>query len=148
MSKSVLARYIGAVVLTLLAASALTACSKKEAQATPPPEPAPAPTQATTEQPAPAPEAAPAVSINTVNITDAKAAMTAADQALRARQYEETAKLLLALQAQQLNEKQAAAVRAQMVRFQGALANALADGDQNAKAAADALRASASGAGR
>jgi len=142
------ARGVRVVSLALFTVLVLPACSKKEAQATPPPDSTPAPAQATTE-PAPAPEAAAQpVAINTVNVTDAKAAMTAADQALQARQYQETAKLLLALQAQQLSEKQAAAVRAQMVRFQGSLANAIANGDPNAKAAADALRASASGAGR
>jgi hypothetical protein len=150
MNAKSIARFGSGMVIALALLVTLAGCSKKEEK---PPEAAAADTSTIPAPPvqdtAVAQENTPApVAINTVNTADTKAAMDAAAATLKAKQYEETAKLLLAIQAQQLNEKQAAAYRAQMLQFQGSLANAIANGDASAKAAADALRASASGAGR
>jgi len=141
----------GTVVVALAVGS--LGCSKKEGASN---SAAASPVAADTNAPAtaqdtaaPAPENTPVpVAISTVNVTDAKAAMDSANAAMRAKQYEEAAKLLIAIQAQQLSAQQAERAHAQMVQLQGALATALAEGDPAAKAAADALRASASGAGR
>lgn len=73
---------------------------------------------------------------------DAKQAMADADAAIRQREYEKAARTLMAIQQAQLNAQQAAAARQQMISFQRTLANAVASGDPNAKAAADLLRAS------
>ena len=74
---------------------------------------------------------------------EAKAALADGDAALKARDYERAVADALALQRQQLTEAQSQAAAAQMVRLQRDLATAVASGDPKAKAAADALRASA-----
>jgi hypothetical protein len=81
--------------------------------------------------------------INNVDVKDTKAAMNAATAALKARQYEDAVKVIMALQAQQLSDQQAAAVHNQMVQLQGAVADGVARGDANAQAAAEMLRESA-----
>jgi hypothetical protein len=82
--------------------------------------------------------------VNAANGADASAALAAAEAALKAREYEQAAKNLLAIQAQKnLSEQQALAARDQMVQLQRGLAGAVASGDPKAKAAAELLRASA-----
>lgn len=143
--------YLSSGILAFALAVGSLGCSKKAETSNAAETPVTADTNApaTAQDTAPAPDnTPPPVAINTVNVSDAKAAMDAANAAMKAKQYEETAKLLLAIQAQQLNAQQAERARAQMVQFQGALANAIANGDASAQAAAEALRAHASGAGR
>ena len=66
---------------------------------------------------------------------------------MKAHDYEKAVDALLAVQRQrQLSEQQAALYQSQMRTLQRDLAGALARGDPAAKAAADKLRASASGA--
>lgn len=114
-------------------------CSKKEEE---PPPPPPTPAEATPQQPAaaaPTYNPAPAAQMQ-----DSRAAMEAANAALRAREYEQAVQTMLQLQRQaQLNEQQAQAVRNNMVKLQGDLAAAVASGDPKAKAAAEMLRRSA-----
>lgn len=69
--------------------------------------------------------------------------MSAASAALKAGQYQDATKLILALQAQQLSDQQAAAVHNQMIQLQRNVANGIANGDANAQAAGEMLRASA-----
>ena len=108
-------------------------CGKKAAA--PPAEPV---TAAQEGQPAPSVAQPPA---------DSSATVAAAEAARKAREYQRSAELLLAIQAQQqLNEQQAQAVQQQMVRLQSDLAGAIARGDAQARAAAELLRRSASGA--
>jgi hypothetical protein len=139
------------ILLFLIALTAATGCKKAQ-----PTETAPAPTQdnastapatpnANPTQPAnqaQAPAQAPAAP--TVDTTKAFADVNAA---LKAKDYQKATDTLLAIQRQRaLTEQQAMAVRGQMVQLQGAVAAGLANGDPNAKAAADRLRAEASGA--
>jgi len=74
-------------------------------------------------------------------VGDAKQAMSDADAAMRQREYEKAVRTMLAIQQANLNAQQAALARQQMVNLQRSLANAIANGDPNAKAAADILRA-------
>jgi hypothetical protein len=123
----------------LLAISALfTGCQKQaESQAPPPPAPDAAAQPAAPAQPA----AAPAVR----NVAP-DANLTEAQTAMKAHDYEKAVDALLAVQRQrQLSEQQAALYQSQMRTLQRDLAGALARGDPAAKAAADKLRASASG---
>ena len=69
--------------------------------------------------------------------------MNAAALALKAKQYEDAAKVLLTLQQQRLNDQQAEAYHNQMVQLQGAVADGVARGDASAQAAAEMLRESA-----
>ena len=123
----------------VLAIAALFTGCKKQAESQSPPPPAPDAAQpAAPAQPA----AAPAVQ----NVApDAK--LTEAQTAMKAHDYEKAVDALLAVQRQrQLSEQQAALYQSQMRALQRDLAGALARGDPAAKAAADKLRASASGA--
>jgi hypothetical protein len=124
-----------------LALALLAGCSKKAEQ---PPTAAP-PTAGNAAPPAAASaERATARPVNAANSADASAALAAADAALKARQYEQAVRNLLAIQAQKnLSEQQALAARDQMVQLQRGLAGAVANGDPKAIAAAELLRASA-----
>ena len=125
---STLAAGVGACVL-------FAGCSKKAADAAAPPE---TPVAAQPVEPAAAPVAqAPA--------SDAAPDMqlAAAQAAIKARDYEQAAVALVALQQAQLSAQQAEAVAQQMRQFQSGLAAAVASGDPRAKAAADRLRQSA-----
>src|SRR5260370_16091446 len=110
----------GTVVVALAVGS--LGCSKKEGASN---SAAASPVAADTNAPATAqdtaataPENTPVpVAISTVNVTDAKAAMDSANAAMRAKQYEEAAKLLIAIQAQQLSAQQAERAHAQMVQL-------------------------------
>ena len=126
--------------LCLLAlALSFTACSKK---AESPPVPPP-----TTDAPSQAAPAQPAAPVAQSAVPDAK--LTEAQAAMKTRDYEKAVDALMAVQRQrQLSEQQAALYHAQMQALQRDLAGAVARGDPAAKAAADKLRASASGAGR
>lgn len=76
-------------------------------------------------------------------VIDAKPVLAKIDSAYKAREYDEAAEALLALQRQKLSEQQALEARNRMIQFQRDLAGAVASGDPKAKAAADKLRASA-----
>jgi hypothetical protein len=76
-------------------------------------------------------------------VIDAKPVLAKIDTAYKAKQYDEAAEALLALQRQNLSEQQALEARNRMIQFQRDLAGAVASGDPKAKAAADKLRASA-----
>jgi len=136
---------VRSATLALVTAVMLAGCGKKPADPTS--SSAPADTGATASAAAPAeapppPQAAPAIIVNNINTSDTKAAMSAANAALKARQYEDATKLILAMQAQQLSEQQAAAVHNQMIQLQQNLADGIANGDANAQAAAEMLRES------
>lgn len=129
--------------LAVLVAAAVIGCSKKEQKSSAAAPPSDAATPAAPAAAAAA-EAAPVPVVNVQSIADTKAAMAAADAALRARQYDQAAKTLLLLQQQrQLSAQQALAVRDQMRQLQTDLAGAVGSGDPRAKAAADMLRAAA-----
>lgn len=118
-----------------------TACTKKQAA----PDTAAVVQTATNEAadatPAPAVAAAPAPAISANSqkeLADARAALAAKD-------YSKAVTLLTTLQrpGRALTPEQSAAVQAQMQQLQGSLANAVASGDPNARAAAEKLRAAA-----
>jgi hypothetical protein len=134
------------LLLSLMALTVAFGCKKPQPTETPP---TPAPENASTPAPAngnsPANQAAPsqAPAAPTIDTTKVFADV---NTALKGRDYQKATDTLLAIQRQTaLTEQQAAAVRAQMVQLQGAVASGVASGDPNAKAAADRLRASASG---
>lgn len=125
----------------------VSGCSKKQ-------EPAAAATAPDTNQQAatPAADAQPAETtaqqptgpgLDSSQMTgDAKAAMAEADAALKQREYEKAVRTMMAIQQARLDAQQAALAHQQMVNLQRNLATAIAQGDPNAKAAADILRAS------
>ncbi len=126
------------LALASLAVMVFAGCSKK-AEAPPaaaPPEAGNA-ARVTTE-------IAPARTVNIPSVADTSVALSAANAALKAHEYEQAARNLLAVQAQKnLSEQQAAAAKEQMNQFQRNLAGAVASGDPKAIAAAELLRASA-----
>lgn len=136
-----------AVGLAVIVSVVLVGCGKKKAETTPTTTEAPADTGATATATAASettPEQqAPAIVVNNVNTADPKAAMNAAAEALKAKQYEDAAKVMVALQQQRLNEQQAAALHNQMIQLQGAVADGVVRGDASAQAAAEMLRQAA-----
>jgi PBP1b-binding outer membrane lipoprotein LpoB len=127
-----------------LAAIACTAtfaagCHKKSAA-----DPAPVenPTATADAQAAPAAAAPVAQPAQTLS-TSAQASLADAQAAMKAKQYDRAADLMINLQkpAQALTPEQAAAIAAQMRGFQQDLASAVARGDPQAIAAAQRLRA-------
>jgi len=142
-------RSVGKWTLTaLMAAGIVAGCSKKQPQASdssaaaaPPTTNAEAAPTATADA-QPAPQAPSGPVLDASQMGDAKAAMAEADAALRQKEYEKAVRTMMAIQQAQLNAQQAEAARQQMYSLQRNLANAIAAGDPNAKAAADLLRAS------
>jgi len=132
------------ILFLLLGIAAVTGCKKSQSTETAPaaenastaPTPNANPAQPANQAPAQAP-AAP-----TVDTTKAFADM---NTALKAKDYQKAADTLLVLQRKPLTDQQAMALHGRMVQLQGAVAAGVASGDPNAKAAADRLRASASG---
>jgi len=130
-------------VVVLAAVVTICGCKRKtpEAQAPVPPPDTSASTASTpdaaTANPAPAPVP--------VVVSDAQSGLANVNQALKGRDYVKAADTLLAVQRQPLNDQQAEAARMQMRQLQSAVAAGVAAGDPVAKAAADRLRASASG---
>src|SRR5258706_5873480 len=120
--------YSACLLLVLIIAS----CGKKEDTA------APAPSTPASSASAPAENNA-----QSGAVIDAKPVLAKIDTAYKAKQYDEAADALLALQRLQLSEQQALEARNRMIQFQRDLAGAVASGDPKAKAAADKLRASA-----
>ncbi len=121
--------YSACLLLVLIIAS----CGKKEDTA------APAPSTPASSASAPAENNAQSGGA----VIDAKPVLAKIDTAYKAKQYDEAADALLALQRQKLSEQQALEARNRMIQFQRDLAGAVASGDPKAKAAADKLRASA-----
>jgi hypothetical protein len=139
-----LLNHMKTIVLCSLALTLATGCKKAQ-----PTETAPAPENASTpaanpNSPQPQNQAqSQAPAAPPVDTTKAFADVNAA---VKAKDYQKAADTLIAVQRQTaLTDQQAAAVRAQMVQLQGSVAAGLANGDPNAKAAADRLRAAASG---
>ena len=127
-----------------MCAAGLTGCSKKAQETTPvasEPAAAAAPNPATPAA-TPAPVAPVAASSPAA---DPKVVLSEAEAALKAKQYERAALVLLSIQTRNLTEQQSQAAAAQMTRLQKDLAGAVGRGDPQAKAAADLLRRSASG---
>ena len=129
-------------ILLFGAVLVFSSCKKKTADAQ-------MPAQAAETTPAPAVAAAPAADPGAAAmpqqpapVINTSAAISDANQALKAKDYQKAAATLIAVQQQPLTPQQAAAVHGQMVQLQGALAGAVASGDPNAKAAADRIRAS------
>lgn len=119
------------VALSLLL---LNGCGEKEADV-----PAPVP-----ETAAPAPQVAQPVAPPTAAVAVAPDTRLVESQtALKAKNYDDAAASLVALQRTKLNAQQAAAAAAQMRQLQSSIAEAAAAGDPRAKAAADRLRQSA-----
>ena len=125
-----------------LAVSVFTCCAKKEEPPAPPVAAQPEAVSPAAAAPAPNPGAA---QVNVPSTPNPAAALSAADAALKAREYEQAVQAMLTIQQAQLTEQQAQAARNQMTRLQNDLAAAVARGDAKAKAAADLLRRSASG---
>ena len=141
---NLMSRITTASLAVLAAAFVVSGCGKKAAEAPASTASNPADTGVTATAAAePAQPSGPAVVVDNVNVADTKAAMSAAAAALKAKQYEDATKLILALQAQRLSDQQAAALHNQMVQLQRNVANGVANGDPNAQAAAEMLRASA-----
>jgi len=127
--------------LLSVAGALIVGCGKKQAQSQTEAPIAP-PTASAPATPAPSPALGAAVQ-NTL----ADAQLKEAQVAQRAHDYQKATEALLALQQQKrLNDQQAAALASQMRQLQRDLAGAVAAGDPKAKAAADMLRRSASGA--
>jgi len=128
------------ILLLLLSFAVATGCKKS-----PPTETAPqdGPAASTTPSAPTNQPAAPAPAATTVDTTKAFAD---ANSALKVKDYQKATETLLMLQRQpQLTDQQSMALRGQMVQLQSAVAAGVAKGDANAKAAADQLRAQASG---
>jgi 3-oxoacyl-ACP reductase-like protein len=122
-------------------------CKKSQSTApTPTPENATAtPTPAATANPGATPNQAAAQTPATPPVDTTKA-FADVNSALKARDYQKATDTLLAVQRMpHLTEQQSLAAHGQMVELQKAVAAGLASGDPNAKAAADRLRAQASG---
>jgi hypothetical protein len=133
----------------LLVTVLLVGCSKHKDESSAPSAPTPvastasAPDSGAAAASDPAAQPPPGPVLDSSQMTgDPKTAMAEADAAARQQDYEKAAKLLMAIQQAQLNQQQAAVAQQQMIAFQRNLANAVASGDPNAKAAADILRAS------
>ena len=135
-----LLKRLGAVAVAIVL---LASCSKKEEA--PPPVAGPEPAAASPAAPIAPSAGANQGQVNTASTANPSAALSEADAALKAREYERAVQAMLLVQQANLNEQQAAAARNQMTRLQNDLATAVARGDPRAKAAADLLRRSASG---
>lgn len=108
-------------------------CGKKK-EASAPVVPVETSAETPTVVPASTPQANSTVEVNQ--------SLADADAAIKAKAYDKAVQALLAVQNQkQLSEQQAAEARNRMIGLQASLAQAVANGDPNAKAAADMLRA-------
>jgi hypothetical protein len=119
----------------------LAGCGKKESEA---PAPAKPTASASVLDQAVQASAAKTPPATAVQPDTSQAALADAQAAMRARNYDKAAQLLLSLQApskQPLTPEQAAAVANQMRQFQRDLGGAVARGDPAAIAAAQRLRA-------
>jgi FtsZ-interacting cell division protein ZipA len=140
-------RYLVVSVGLLAATGMISGCSKQQAQSSGT-QPV-ASDAAATSAPAPeTPAADAAAQPPTGPVLDAsqmegtaKQAMAEADAALRQKEYEKAVRTMLAIQQAQLNAQQAAAAHQQMLALQKNLALGVANGDPNAIAAAQLLRA-------
>lgn len=135
------------ILLALVAAILVAGCKKAQpAETAPSPDNNSASTQGTAggnSGPAANQPAIPPPPTPTVDTTKAFADV---NTAIKASDYKKATDTLLTLQRdKQLTEQQSMAVRGQMVQLQQAIAGGVAKGDPNAKAAADRLRAQASG---
>ena len=119
------------IMLVVIASVAITGCSKKANTTVA----APSADSGTTAPATPANVSAPVV---------VQQSFAEVDAALKQNDYQKAAQTLLAVQEQkQLTDKQAQEARNRMVGLQKGLAQAIADGDANAKAAGEILRQSA-----
>lgn len=138
------------ILFLLLGIAVVTGCKKSQSTETVP-APQTGSADAPTAQPpsAPAPANQPAAQPAAAPTVDTTKAFTDINSALKAKDYQKATDNLLAIQRMpHLTEQQSLAVHGQMVELQKAVASGLASGDPNAKAAADRLRAEASGGGR
>lgn len=136
------------ILFLLLGIAVVTGCKKSQSTETVP-APQTGSADAPTAQPpsAPAPANQPAAQPAAAPTVDTTKAFTDINSALKAKDYQKATDNLLAIQRMpHLTEQQSLAVHGQMVELQKAVASGLASGDPNAKAAADRLRAEASGA--
>ena len=134
-------------LLALISTIAFSGCSKKSVPTAGDSSAAAAAPAATNDTAAaaatePTSQAPTGPALDASQMGDAKQAMADADAALRQRDYEKAVRTMMAIQQAQLSAQQAEAARQQMYNLQRNLANAVASGDPNAKAAADILRAS------
>jgi hypothetical protein len=139
------------ILFFLLSIAVVTGCKKSQStETTPAPQTGSTPTSgaSTPSAPEPAnrPAAQPAAQPAAAPTVDTTKAFADVNSALKARDYQKATDTLLAIQrTPQLTEQQSLAIHGQMVQLQGAVAAGVASGDPNAKAAADRLRAQASG---
>lgn len=134
-------------LLCTMALAVNSGCKKSQSTApTPAPENATAaPTPAATANPGATPNQA-AAQTPAAPPVDTTKAFADINSALKAKDYQKATDTLLAIQRMpHLTEQQSLAAHGQMVELQKAVATGLASGDPNAKAAADRLRAQASG---
>jgi 3-oxoacyl-ACP reductase-like protein len=135
------------ILFFLLSIAVVTGCKKSQStENTPAPQTADTATSGAPTPSAPAPANPPAAQAAPAPTVDTTKAFADVNSALKARDYKKATDTLLAVQRMpQLTEQQSQALHGQMVQLQGAVAAGVASGDPNAKAAADRLRASASG---
>jgi hypothetical protein len=135
------------ILLGLIVLTVAVGCKKSQPNES---APAPAPENASTASPTPVPAnsgpSQPGAQAPATPTVDTTKAITDVNAALKNKDYKKATDSLLAVQRlPNLTDQQAAAVHGQMVELQKAVAAGLANGDPNAKAAADQLRAQASG---
>jgi hypothetical protein len=133
-------RHFKTILLLLITVAVVTNCSKKETKPT-----AAAPTVEMDSNASAAAANTPAAPQAVIPAsTDINQSFADADAALKVKAYDKAVQNLLAVQNQrQLTEQQAQEARNRMVGLQRNLAAAIAEGDPNAKAAAEMLRRSA-----
>jgi len=119
----------------LCASALLAGCSKHKDESASQAASTPAATNTAASDPAnpsagdPAAQAPPGPVLDASQMTgDPKVALAEADAAVRQKEYEKAAKLMVAIQQAQMNQQQAAVAYQQMVAFQRALAGAAASG--------------------
>ena len=126
-------------ILFLGLAVTLTGCSKKQASEGSSAE-APG-------QPSGTASTSPADSQASAGKADTSRMISEANAAMKTKDYDKAVEAALAAQQQRaLTDAQSAAIHNQMIQLQQELVKAIANGDAKAKAAADRLRGSASGA--
>ena len=130
---------LGKTLASIIALSVViiwAGCSKKDSANS-----APSGTDSAANQPAPSPT--PNGPAPAANNPVSSPALAEAQAAMKAKDYEKAASVMVNLQRQPLTPEQAQVVRGQMVQFQRDLAAGVASGDPKAKAAAELLRQSA-----
>jgi hypothetical protein len=129
-------RHLKTSLLSLIFAIAITGCSKKIETASVATSTADADTNASVAATTPATS-----STNVPVLADINQSFEQVDESLKANDYDKAVQTLLTVQEQkQLTAQQAQEAQSKMIGLQRSLANAIAAGDPNAKAAGELLR--------